>query len=280
MLKSAKRTVKHVLRALTNRWITRGTLARSLRELGVREGGLLLVHSSLSSLGFVPGGAMTVIRALRDALGPDGTLIIPTHTWEWMNKGLRVFDARSTPGCVGSLPEVFRNLPGALRSLHPTHSVAAAGPLARWITEGHEMCDTPCGGGTPYAKLLEKDGQILFLGATLESNTSFHTMEAICGFPHLLRAGAESFEIIALDGTKQQRAVPQHLEGIGRRYDDMEEPLIKAGVARRGFVGSAKVLLLSGQLFAQIVAQWLRDDPLCLMADRHQPMPASPAPRA
>ncbi len=274
MLKPAKKAVKHVLRALRSRWVTHGSLVKALREIGVSEGGLLLVHSSLSKLGYVPGGAITVIGALREVLGKEGTLVMPAHTWEWMNKGLRVFDARSTPGCVGALPEVFRKLPGTLRSLHPTHSVCAAGPLAQWLCEGHETSDTPCGEGTPYAKLLEKDGQILFLGATLESNTSFHTMEAVCDFPHLLRPGAESFELIALDGKTQKRAITQHLEGIGRRYDDMEEPLAKAGVARRGSAGEAKMLLLPGISFAQTVAKWLHEDPLHLMADRHQPIPS------
>lgn len=272
MLKQLKKAVKHVLRATTQRWVTRRSLVRDLRKIGVREGGVLLVHSSLSKLGYVRGGAPAVIQALRDVLGPKGTLLMPAHTWEWMNKGCRVFDARTLPGCIGVLPEVFRRQPGVLRSLHPTHSVAAAGPAARRLIEGHEAADTPCGNGTPYARLLDEDGQILLLGVTLDSNTAFHTLEAQCGFPCLLRPGVEEFRIISLDGGQQSRAFRQHLEGIARRYAELENPLVNAGVARRGSAGPANMLLLSGKAFAAWVAQLLESDPLALMADRHQDM--------
>src|SRR5205085_4877227 len=121
----ARHMAKITRGALLNPWATRERMSQDLRRLGVRAGGILLVHSSLRSLGFVPGGALTVIRALRDALGPEGTLVLPTHTWEWMSAGSRHFDARTTPSCVGVITETFRGLPGVVRSLHPTHSVAA-----------------------------------------------------------------------------------------------------------------------------------------------------------
>ncbi len=273
MLKRVKKSVKQVLRALTQRWVTRSSLARDLRSIGVREGGVLLVHTSLSKLGFVWGGAPAVIGALRDVLGPQGTLIIPTHTWEWMNKGCRVFDAKELPGCLGVLPEVFRKQPGVLRSLHPTHSVAALGPATQRLLEGHEAADTPCGTGTPYAKLLEEDGQILLLGATLDSNTAFHTLEAQCGFPHLLRSGEETFQIISRNGEQQSRMVRQHLEGIGRRFAEQGQALEEAGVARRGSAGAGEMLLLSGRPFAEWGVRLLKSDPLALMADRHQDIP-------
>ncbi|MBX7207588.1 MAG: AAC(3) family N-acetyltransferase [Verrucomicrobiaceae bacterium] len=274
MLRSVKKRIKLLIRALTRPWVTRRSLARSLRAAGVREGGALLVHSSLSSLGFVPGGAAAVIAALHDAVGPRGTLLMPAHTWEWMNKGCRVFDARTLPGCVGALAEAFRLMPGTVRSLHPTHSVCAAGPDAVRLTAGHEQALTPCGAGTPYARLLEEDGQILFLGASLDSNTAFHTMESLCGFPHLLRPGAESFEIIAQDGTRQARAFRQHLEGIARRYAGTEQELVDAGVARTATAGGAKLILLGGAALAAWTRRLLENDPLALMADRHQDMAA------
>ena len=270
MLKRVKKAVKQVIRALTQPWVTHRSLVRDLRKLGIRKGGVLLVHSSLSKLGFVRGGAPAVIQALRDVLGERGTLLMPAHTWEWMNKGCRVFDARTLPGCIGVLPEVFRLQPGVLRSLHPTHSVAAVGPEARRLIDGHETADTPCGDGTPYARLLEEDGQILLLGASLDSNTAFHTLEAQCGFPHLLRQGEEQFEIISQDGTRQLRAVRQHLEGVSRRYAAFEGPLVEAGVARRGEAGSGKMLLLDGRALAVWASQLLKIDPLALMADKDQ----------
>lgn len=266
MLRKIKRSVKQMLRPLTQRWMTRARLVRALRELGVREGGVLLVHSSLTQIGYVPGGAKTVLRALVEVLGEKGTLVLPTHTWKWMNAGCRVFDVRTTPSCVGVLPEVFRQMPGVVRSLHPTHSVAALGPLAEFFIEGHEHATTPCGEGTPYAKLMEADGQILFLGAVIAANTCFHALEALHGFPKLLRDERDEFEIIAADGTKQNLIVPQHLEGIARRYAEMEEPLVAAGAAKRRSLGTCKLVLLSGRGLSEVVGRLLQDDPLCLMA--------------
>jgi aminoglycoside 3-N-acetyltransferase len=132
--RALKRTVKLGLRLATKGWCTGGGLKRDLEALGVRRGGVLLVHSSLSSLGFVAGGAHTVIGALRMALGPEGTLVVPTHTWDRPGRGDFAFDVRSTPSCVGVISETFRAMPEAIRSLHPTHSVAAVGPMARDLT--------------------------------------------------------------------------------------------------------------------------------------------------
>lgn len=265
MIRRLKKLVKHLLRMCRQPWLTRRRLAAELQKLGVRRGGVLLVHSSLSSLGFVPGGPAAVIAALRGTLGPDGTLMMPAHTWEWMNRGLRVFDARSTPGCVGAIAEAFRQTAGVRRSLHPTHSVAAAGPRATEMLDGHETAETPCGTGTPYAKLLEAGGQILFLGATLDSNTAFHCMEALCGYPDLLRDGREEFEIIDLDGASRHVRVAQQREGIARCYRAMREPLIAEGAAVAGHAGGAELLLLDGARFREVVTEWLRRDPCHLV---------------
>src|SRR5262249_8420232 len=145
--------------------------------LGVDEGDLLLVHPALPPLGYVLGGARTVIRALSDAVGGGGTIVLPSHTWEWMDMGSREFDVRRTPVCVGAIAEEFCKTPGVVRSLHPTHSVAALGPLAGPLIEGHEACRAPCGPGSPYSRALELGCRILLLGTGLESNTSHHTVE-------------------------------------------------------------------------------------------------------
>lgn len=268
MIRRLKKLVKQLLRMCRQPWLTRRRLAAELQKLGVRRGGVLLVHSSLSSLGFVPGGAAAVIAALQDALGPDGTLLMPAHTWEWMNRGLRVFDARSTPGCVGGIAEAFRRLGGVRRSLHPTHSVTAKGPRAAEMLEGHEKAETPCGAGTPYARLLEADGQILLLGATLDSNTAFHCMEALCGYPDLLRAERDEFEIIDETGGRQRLRFTQQREGIARCYRAMREPLLQAGAAVAGRAGGAELLLMHGARFQAVVSEWLRNDP-CHLVEKH-----------
>src|SRR5688500_962738 len=108
--------------------VTAHHIVDAIRELGVRPGDLLLVHSSLSSFGRVTGGAPAVARALVDVVSPGGTVFVPTF-----NYGQLPFDPATTPSLTGAITESFRALPGAVRSLQPTHPVAAIGPEAQSI---------------------------------------------------------------------------------------------------------------------------------------------------
>jgi aminoglycoside 3-N-acetyltransferase len=148
---------------------TRASIASDLRSLGVTPGGALLVHTAVSRLGWVCGGPVAVAQALLDALGPDGTLVVPTHTtgnsnparwenppvpaawWPLIREHMPGFDPQITPSQgVGALPEVVRTLPGAFRSAHPQMSFAAIGPQAERITAGHVL-ESGLGEGSPLA---------------------------------------------------------------------------------------------------------------------------------
>jgi len=100
------------------------------------------------------GGADAVIDALLDAVGSGGTVSVPTHTFRDVNARQPVFDYRTTPCCVGRVPETFRRRPDALRSLHPTHSCAAIGPRSEELLRDHEVDVTSCGGRSPYRRLM------------------------------------------------------------------------------------------------------------------------------
>ncbi|WP_432139317.1 aminoglycoside N(3)-acetyltransferase [Streptomyces sp. bgisy154] len=175
--------------------VTRGSLAAELRALGVEAGEILLVHSSLRSLGWVSGGPVAVVRALLDVLGPDGTLVVPTQSadlsdpalwsrppvpeqwWETIRATLPAYDPRITPARgVGVIPETVRTWPGALRSAHPHTSFAALGPRAAQITDGHAP-DCRLGERSPLARLEQLGARVLLLGAGYDSCTSFHLAE-------------------------------------------------------------------------------------------------------
>lgn len=174
---------------------TTGSLRRELVALGVAEGTTLAVHSSLSSLGFVVGGAVAAVLALEDALGPAGTLAMPTHTgdlsdpgeWEnppvpkaWlevMRQDFPAFDPALTPTFrMGVIPECFRNQSGAMRSNHPLCSWAARGPSAPFITNGHQLRMAQ-GEGSPLARLYDLDANVLLLGVDYNNNTCCHLAE-------------------------------------------------------------------------------------------------------
>ncbi|MEU6086165.1 AAC(3) family N-acetyltransferase [Streptomyces sp. NPDC047085] len=175
--------------------VTRDSLAVQLRQLGVETGEILLVHSSLSALGWVNGGAVAVVQGLLDALGADGTLVVPAQSgdlsdpavwgnppvpeewWDRIRATMPAYDTRITPTRgVGVIPETVRTWPGALRSAHPQTSFAALGPRAAEITEGHAP-DCRLGERSPLARLEKLGARVLLLGAGYDACTSFHLAE-------------------------------------------------------------------------------------------------------
>jgi aminoglycoside 3-N-acetyltransferase len=169
--------------ARTSRGFSKKELAEMLRRIGVEQGETLLVHSSLDQFSAFQGKPMDIILALQEAVGPTGTLLMPTLPFrgsavEYVRQ-LRVFDARRTPSQMGMLTELFRRISGVIRSTHPTHAVAAWGMRASEMVDAHHAATTPCGLQTPYGRLLDHQGKILFLGTDISVMTFFHTVEEI-----------------------------------------------------------------------------------------------------
>lgn len=236
-------------------------LQKDLLALGVRSGGLLLVHSSLRSLGRVPDGAETVVRGLLAALGPEGTLLMPALTFERVTPDNPVFDIRYTPSIVGVIPETFRTRPGTLRSLHPTHSVCAAGPLAAALIKAHASDTTPCGPNSPFRALPERGGQILFLGCGLEANTSMHAVEEIV-VPSYLYDPPIQYRLILADGSSQTKTyTPHNFRGWRQRYDRVAEILRPPDLIRATVAGAVSILLDAAAMWDAALAA-LRRDPL------------------
>ena len=156
--------------------IGKSELTTQLLELGVIPGAVLLVHTSLSKVGPVEGGPRGLIGALRAALGPGGTLVMPSMT----DDDDHPFDPRTTP-CLGMgvLADTFWRTPGVLRSDSP-HAFAAIGPEAARITASHPL-DVPHGLNSPVGRVYELDGQILMLGIGHDANTTIHLAEALAG---------------------------------------------------------------------------------------------------
>jgi aminoglycoside N3'-acetyltransferase len=155
-------------------------LVRQLRTLGVRAGGVLLVHTSFRATRPVEGGPAGLIAALSEALGPDGTLVMPS----WTGNGDEPFDPAWTPaaGDLGVVADTFWSMPAVVRSHHP-FAFAAAGPHAAGIVSG-PLPIPPHAPGSPVGRVHELDGQVLLLGVGHDANTTLHLAELLADVPY------------------------------------------------------------------------------------------------
>lgn len=166
-----------------------------------------MAHSSLSSFGFVQGGADTVIRALLIVIGENGTLCLPTLCQRDRERRQETWDINESPSDVGKITEVFRHWPGVVRSDHFTHSVAAQGPLAEEITSGHATAGPrpgPWGGrafghGSPWDKFYKLNVLYCFLGVPLRVNTMRHYVQSLLVEGALEQAPSRRRESLALE---------------------------------------------------------------------------------
>jgi aminoglycoside 3-N-acetyltransferase len=236
-----------------------------LLALGVRPGGVLMVHSSLRALGNVPGGAETVIEGLLATLGEDGTLLMPALTYERVTRQNPRFDVRHTPANVGIIPETFRTRESTRRSVHPTHSVCAVGPLAAALLDPHLDDDTPCGPHSPFHTLPHHNGQILMLGCGLEPNTSMHAIEELVVPPYLYAPPIE-YALTMADGTMLNKTyTPHNFHGWLQRYERVEH-LLSEPALRRGPVLAAEAYLIEAAALWDAALPALRRDPLYFVA--------------
>jgi len=248
---------------------TKEEIVQDLRKLGIEEGDTVLVHSSLSSIGYVPGGAETVVDALLKSVGENGTIIAPTITGQ-------IFDSPENPPnfsfdkpCwTGTIPETLRKRKEAYRSKHPTHSVAAIGKFAKSITEGHENSKTPCGEGTPYLKVPDLGGKILFLGATLESNTTFHSVEELARLYYHLQP-EPSLCKVEVNGQQIERRYFLHAYGTPRSFGEKEEELVDNKIAKTGYVGRARSILVDAKAMIKFTLEKIKENRLYLVKVDH-----------
>ena len=254
-----KRSLRARRKAL-RRWYARRFLAfapadltRSLATLGVREGDALMVHSDYDAfIGFM-GRPSDVIGILQQCVTDRGLLMMPTIPFtgtavQYVSEH-PVFDVRRTPSRSGLLTELFRRSSNVVRSVHPTHAVAVWGRDADQVAAGHHAARTPCGAGSPYARLIERDGTVLLAGAGIESLTLYHTFEEVfervlplCPFTE------REFVLISrlADGSTVQTSTRLFEPAVSRRRNLSKlVPELKAtGAWREARVGGLSLVLL------------------------------------
>jgi aminoglycoside 3-N-acetyltransferase len=251
----------------------RESIAADLSRLGINPGDVVFFHSSLKSLGWVEGGAEAVIDAFLDAVGPNGLVIVPTltatFTPECPSTGLKgyAFDPKETPSRVGRITDTLWRRPTAFRSAHPTHSIAAIGPRAEELTQGHEKTTT-FGLDSPYRRYVDWEAKILFLGVDLICNTTLHAIEEWLDLPYLQ---ADQALVKGSDGTPQVVTVskcPMGDRDFSQPNSKVARLLKNTGLIRRGRVAAAKAMWLPAQEMVAAVEAGLRAHPDLLLCDQ------------
>jgi len=252
---------------------TKNDIVQGLKNLGITPTDTLLVHSSMKAIGEIEGGADTVLDAFLDYM-KDGLLIFPTHTWAQMNDEYDIFRPSTEPSCVGLLSNFFMKRPNVLRSLHPTHSVAACGVDAKDYTSGEEEWDSPCPREGCWGKLYDRNAKILFLGCSLKKNTFLHGVEEWNLIPNRLTDTHRKYKIVTPEGNLIDRPLRGHHNPIGDisyNYDKMQGPLLQKGIAVKGFIGDAESVLCDAVGMADLTSSFLKRNPDLFLSE--EPVP-------
>ena len=255
--------------------VTKEIIVAGLKGLGIRPGDVLMVHSSMKSLGRVAGGPDTVVDALLEAVGEEGLVIVPTLTGCLVDpetgRAPCAYDRATTPSRVGLITNTLRMRPEAHRSGHPTHSIAAIGRRAAELTaDGLEPYRTFDRTG-PFGRYVRWGARILFIGCGLHANTTFHAIEDWLELPYIARLQRKGL-VRRPDGTNEVVHVTMCPGGHRDFYvkahpSKIERVLEECGLLTRGKVGEADCILLDARDCLNVTARRMEADPAILLCD-------------
>jgi aminoglycoside 3-N-acetyltransferase len=244
----------------------------ALGELGIGSGARLFVHCSLGSMGFVCGGAQTVLEALTETVGPEGTLIMPAQSWknldpsagvhweepvEWwplIRENWPAYNKAVTPtNTMGAVAEMFRTWPGALRSDHPARSVAAWGRHAELLTRNHDLSDI-FGDDSPVGRFYDLDGSVLLIGVGYDKNTSLHLADARARWP----GKHEAFESSAMMvNGKREWVTYSTLYVDGEDFEEIGDAFEQSRLVRTTALGNAGLRLMKQRELVDFAVEWI-----------------------
>lgn len=248
---------------------------QALKHVGVHPGQTVMVHTSLSSLGFVCGGAQTVIEALLECVGDDGTIMMPAQSWknldpetgvhwevpeEWwpvIRENWPAYNKEITPtNTVGAVAEMFRKWPGTLRSDHPARSVAAWGKHAEYLTRDHDLSNI-FGDGSPIGKLYELDGDVLLIGVGYDKNTSLHLADVRADYPGKHETTEHS--AVMVNGQREWKAYRtlyvdgEDFEEIGAAFESQRKTV-------REPLGNSSICLVRQREIVDFAVEWIQEN--------------------
>jgi aminoglycoside 3-N-acetyltransferase len=257
-------------------------IVTALKKTGLKPGDLLIVHSGLSHFGHIEGGADTVIDAFLEVLGKEGTLLLPTFTGSYIyfngdclaGRKCHPYDRNDTTVNVGKIPSVFLRRKGVIRSSHPSHSVAGIGPLAEKCLMEHQPSDPPVCRRSPFGKLLEYSGKMVWFGAGLSTTTFFHFLEDELDMPYLAEAVCR---VKKADGNIGTILIKKHLPGHRDFYRNpaeetkMYQRLLQKGlVIKKAELGFGEIKVIDTRQMYELGIESLKEEPTLLLCDNKE----------
>lgn len=248
-------------------FITEAELVGALRELNIDSD--LILHSSISNIGKFEIPVQKIAELITQEVNlKRNTLLVPalpfnTSMKEYLEKG-DVFDVRTARNAMGAIPNILMSLPGAKRSIHPTHSVVALGPEAAFYVDGHEKDCTPFGPSSPFYKLTARKGKILLLGVGLNSVTNFHVYEDILGpdLPFEVYS-KKKYRARCIDNNGDEMLVEtpchEHALSAQRECERARPYLIAADAITTLPFGESEISLIDAKKFTETLLQMLLD---------------------
>jgi aminoglycoside 3-N-acetyltransferase len=253
--------------------LTVADLAASLRQLGLSQGDSVLLHSAYRQVRPMENGPAGVIDAILAVIGPAGNLMLPTFNYSRPLPS-PYFDPKTTPGRTGIIPELGRQRPGAVRSLHPTHSVAVIGLDAERLCRDH-LTVRAMGVGSPIDRLAESGGKVLLLGVGHTSNSTIHVGEEHAGIPK----GSWFAELPEAKILSPQGPIIHHRldtsPSCSIAFGGVEGRLRERGAIRDGRVRNCFLQLMTGREVIAATVELLRQKPDLLLCTDPQCRPCS-----
>ncbi|MCI6733349.1 MAG: AAC(3) family N-acetyltransferase [Lachnospiraceae bacterium] len=254
------------------RVITKETIVNELKKIGLEKNDIVMVHTSLKSMGYVCGGAQTIIEALIDVVGSKGTIMMPTQSWKNLDPETGVhwdadesdwqlirdnwpaYDKDITPtNTMGAVAEMFRTWPGSIRSDHPARSVCAWGKHAAYLTQNHDLSDI-FGETSPLAKLYELNGKVLLLGVGYDKNTSLHLADVRAEYPG--KHNCTEYSAIMENGMRVWKKYDtlfvdgEDFDAIGASFEEHRN-------VKSGSIGNAVIRLMNQRELVDYAVQWI-----------------------
>ena len=253
--------------------LTKEQLMVQLEKFNNIKGKVVTIHTSLKAVGEIEGGGEALLSALIDYFTQDGGLLcVPTHTWD-----SDTLDRRTNRTCIGVLPSLAAAHPDALRTLHPTHSMAVFGnkERAKKFAEFEEISDTPTNPKGCYGRLYDEDGYVLLIGVGQNKNTYLHCVEEMLGVSMRYTEDKVERTIIHKDGAKEKRYLywfNDIIPDVSVYFTKFEEPFRYYGCIEDAYIGNAKVEICNARKMYDVVKKIYENNAFGELLDNNEPI--------